>query len=127
MSLSAIPRALARAISPAALPARSDCAAEALLCLDSTAAEISARSGCLDTVPSPLVIIPGSNVDVVEVAEGVVTRMEGLLTARTASVAASAQRAAAAAETTTVRIVECILQTSCRANAASRRGVTGVR
>jgi hypothetical protein len=50
------------------------------------------------------VITPGSNVDVVEVAEGDVTRMEGLLTASTAS----AQSVAAAAENTTVRIVECI-------------------
>src|SRR5260370_30480772 len=127
MSLSGMPRALARAINPVALPARLDWAAEALLCLDSTAAEISARSAFLDTVASPLVITPGSNVDMVEVAEGVVTRMEGLLTASTASVATSAQRVAAAAENTTVRIVECILQTSCRANAASRTEVTGVR
>src|ERR1700720_2831807 len=124
MSLSAMPRALARAIKPNALPVRSDCAAEAVLCLDSTAAEISARSGFLETVASPLVITAGSNVDVVEVAEGVVTRMEGLLTATTATVAASAHRVAAAAENTTVRTVGCILQTSCRANAASRHRVT---
>src|SRR5216684_2359338 len=84
MSLSAIPSALAREISPAAFPARSDCAAAALLCLDSTAADINARSGFLDTVASPLVITPGSNVDVVEVADGEVTRREGgLLTAST--------------------------------------------
>src|SRR5713101_5235033 len=126
MSLSAIPSALARAISPPALPARSDCAADALDCLDSTAAEINARSGFLDTVASPLVITPGSNVDVVDVAEGEVTRMEdGLLTASTASVAMSAQSVAAPAENTTVRIVDCIWRSSCRLNAASRGRVTG--
>src|SRR4029077_6248936 len=114
MSLSAIPSALARAISPAALPARSDWAADALLCFDSTAAEITARSGFLDTVASPVVITPGSNVDVVDVAEGEGSRIEGgLLTARTASVASSAHSVAAAAESTTVRMVDCILR-SCR-------------
>src|SRR5713226_6749919 len=125
MSLSGIPSALARAISPAALPARSDCAADALDCLESTAAEISARSGFLDTIASPLVITPGSNVDVVEDAEGAATRIEGLLTASTANVAVSAQSVAAAADNATVRIVDCILQTSCHANAAAHGWVTG--
>src|SRR5712692_2895489 len=128
MSLSAIPSALAREIRPAALPARSDCAAAALLCLDSTAADINARSGFLDTVASPLVNTPGSNVDVVEVADGEVTRREGcLLTASTANVAMSAQRVAAAAENTTVRKLDCISLTSCRPNAASPGRVTGAR
>src|SRR5260370_7758352 len=112
MSLSGIPSALARAISPAAFPARSDCAADALDCLDSTATEINARSGFLDTIASPLVITPGSNVDVVEEAEGAATRIEGLLTASTANVAVSAQSVAAAADNTTVRIVDCILHPS---------------
>src|SRR5260370_29505975 len=126
MSLSAIPRALARAISRAALAARSDCAADAVLCLDSTDAEISAKSGFLDTVASPVVITPGSKEEVVDVAEGEVNRMEGgLLTASTASVAASAQSVAAEAEKTTVRKVDCILRSSCRVNAASHAGVTG--
>src|SRR5260370_28661786 len=124
MSLSGIPSALARAISPAAFPARSDCGADALDCLDSTATEINARSGFLDTIGSPLVITPGSNVDVVEEAEGAATRIEGLLTASTANVAVSAQSVAAAADNTTVRIVDCILQTSCHANAASPGRVT---
>src|SRR5260370_21013388 len=104
MSLSAIPRALARALRPAALPARSDCAADAVLCLDSTEAEISAKSGFLDTVASPVVITPGSKEEVVDVAEGEATRTEdGLLTASTASVAASAQSVAAEADKTTAR------------------------
>src|SRR2546425_6333064 len=124
MSLSAIPSALARAISPAAFPARSDCAADALDCLDSTATEIRARSGFLDTIASPLVITPGSKVDVVEDAEGAATRIGGLLTASTANVAVSAQSVAAAADNATVRIVDCILLTSCHANAASHGRVT---
>src|SRR5260370_3984274 len=119
MSLSAIPSALARAISPAAFPARSDCAVAALDCLDSTAAEISARSGFLDTIAAPLVITPGSNVDVVEDAEGAATRIEGLLTASTANVAVSAQSVAAAADNPTGRIVNCNFQTSLSANAPS--------
>src|SRR5260370_31147850 len=49
----------------------------------------------------------------------------GLLTASTASVAASAQSVAAEAEKTTVRKVDCILRSSCRVNAASHAGVTG--
>src|SRR5260370_38046607 len=68
---------------------------------------------------------PGSNVDVVEDAEGAPIRIEGLLTASTANVAMSAHKVAAAADKTTVRKVDCILQTSCRANAAYHGGGTG--
>src|SRR5260370_23448374 len=124
MSLSAIPSALARAISPAAFPARSGCAADGVDCLDSTAAEIRARSGFLDTIASPLVITPGSNVDVVEDAEGAATRIEGLLTASTANVAVSAQRVAAAADNATVRRVDSIVQISCHPNPAPHGRVT---
>src|SRR5260370_9415696 len=112
MSLSGIPSALARAISPAAFPARSDCAADALDCLESTATEINARSGFLDTIASPLVMTPGSNVDVVEDAEGAPIRIEGLLTASTASAAVSAHKVAAAPDKPTVRKVDSILHTS---------------
>src|SRR2546430_14385101 len=48
-----------RAISLAALPARSAWAADAVEAVDSIAAPTTARSGFLDTVPSPLVRIAG--------------------------------------------------------------------
>src|ERR1700737_4634039 len=103
MSLSAIPRAFARAISLPALLARSCCAAEALVCFESTPTHTTARSGLLDTRPLPLVITPGSKVVVVEDADGTARRTEGRLTASTASVAIRAQRIPTAAENATVR------------------------
>src|SRR5258706_3414456 len=110
MSLSAMPSAFARAISFPALAARSCCAAVAVLSLDSTPTEISARSGFLDTSPSPLVITPGSNVDEADEADGAASNIEGrLTTASTASVAASAQSVAMAAESATVRRVDGML------------------
>src|SRR5713226_524071 len=123
MSLSAMPSAFARAISLPALAARSCCAAVAVLSFDSTPTEISARSGFLDTSPSPLVITPGSNVDVPVVADeadGAASNIEGrLTTASTASVAMAAENA-------TVRRVDGMFcRSSCRANATTGHRVTG--
>src|SRR5260370_19968362 len=108
MSLSAMPSAFARAISLPALAARSCCAAVAVLSFDSTPTEISARSGFLDTSPSPLVITPGSNVEPVDEADGAASNIEGRLTASTARVATSAHRVPTAAENATVRKVDCM-------------------
>src|SRR5216683_1658609 len=59
MSWSAVGSALMRAISFAALLARSAWAAEAVGCWESMPAPITARSGFFDTMASPLVRIAG--------------------------------------------------------------------
>src|SRR4029077_4861479 len=106
MSLSATPSAFTRAISLPALAARSCCAAEALLSLDSTPTEINARSGFLDTIASPLVMTAGSNVVELDGAVGLVSNSEGRLPGSPASGAMSAHRVPAAAEYATVRKVD---------------------
>src|SRR5712692_11203182 len=106
MSLSAIPSAFARAINLLALVARSCCAADAVFCLESTPTEITARSGFLETIASPLVITPGSNVAVVDEADGAASSIVGRLIASTARVATSAHRVPTAAENATVRKVD---------------------
>src|SRR5256885_13952225 len=106
MSLSGIPRALARAMSLPALLARSCCAAAALDCLDSSPTQTTARSGLLDTRAVPLGITPGSKVVALEGAEGAARGMEGVLTAGTARVAVRAQSVPMAAESVMVQEVD---------------------
>jgi hypothetical protein len=63
----------------------------------------------LETIASPLVITPRSNVAVVDEADGAASNIEGRLTASTARVATSAHRVPTAAENATVRKVDGML------------------
>src|SRR5256712_2980946 len=104
MSFSATPMDLAFAMSFAALPARSPCAAEAVGLSDSTPTDRNAMSGLVETIASPLANTPGVNVAVEGgTAAGEATTTWGRLAATTASATATAQTTAIAPENTTGR------------------------
>src|ERR1700693_4303433 len=104
MSLSAMPRDLARAISLLALPARSFWAADAVGFSDSTPADRKATSGFFDTIASPLLNTPGVNVDVdCGTAAGAATTIWVRVAAITANVTATAQAVAMTPENRTGR------------------------
>src|ERR1700730_17016498 len=104
MSLSAMPRALARAISLPALLARSFWAADAVGFSDSTPADRNAISGLFDTIASPLLNTPGVKVGVdCGTAPGAATTIWVRIAAMTANVTATAHAAAMAPENRTGR------------------------
>src|SRR6266850_102213 len=106
MSLSAIPIALALAMSLAALLARSFCAADALGLSESTPTMMYAVSGLFDTFASPLANTPGVNVAVEGGrAVGAATTTWGRLPATTAKATATAQTTAMAPEKKKGRVV----------------------
>src|SRR6266850_3005911 len=105
MSLSAMPRALAFAISLEALVARSLWAAAAVGLSESTPTVRKAVSGFADTLASPLAKTPGVKVAVdCGNAAGAATT-EGRVAATTASATARAQAAATAPENNAGRTV----------------------
>src|SRR5690348_16989839 len=83
-----------RAMSFAALPARSPCAAAAVACCDSTPMYTMARSGFLETVASPLVRMAGVMLEAASVADGepvrTIGRLKAVMTAATTSEPATA-------------------------------------
>src|SRR5258707_11504879 len=99
MSLSAMPNALARVMSRAALVARSLCEAAAVGFKDSTPTIRNAVSGFADTLASPLAKTPGVKLAVdCGNAAGDATTTWGRLPATTASATATAHTAATAPE-----------------------------
>ncbi len=117
-SLAATGIDLMRAISLAALPARSACAADAVEPSDSMPVLMTARSGFFETMASPLVRIAGSIEEEVVVAEGPATISVGRLEATTIAATAREQATTTPSGTRMARI--------CRHNDATCDEVTSL-